>query len=180
MNLPVKIVLASVGSFLLYGVGLEVKDAPRAIRVPAGVALVRFGDLAGAALPEGAARPRPGDFLKVVPPSILKLDRQRVLVQGYMIPTVSADRKVREFLLVRSQASCCFGFPLRIGDVLEVRMTGRPAEPLKDRPVNVVGILHVQEHWAGASLGSLYQMDAESVSSASALPVRAPQAAGLE
>ena len=184
MNLPVKIALASLGSILLYGVGLEVKDAPRPVQVPAGVALVRFADLAGAVLPEDAARPRPGDFLKVVPPAIRKLDRQRVLVQGYMIPTVSADRMVREFLLVRSQASCCFGFPLQIGDVLEVRMTGRPAEPLKDRPVNVVGTFHVQERWVGTSLGSLYQMDAESVSSGSALPAlqlaRAPQAAGLE
>jgi len=184
MKLPVKIVLASLGSILLYGVGLEVKEAPRPVAVPAGVALVRFGDLAGAALPEGAARPRPGDFLKVVPRSVLALDRQRVLVQGYMIPTVSADRKVREFLLVRSQANCCFGFPLQIGDVLEVRMTGKPAEPLKDRPVNVVGIFHVQEHWAGTSLGSIFQMDADSVSSGSALPplepARSPQAGGLE
>jgi hypothetical protein len=184
MNLPVKIVLASLGSILLYGVGLEVKDAPRPVQVPAGVALVRFSDLAGAALPEGAAQPRPGDYIKVVPREVLKLDQQRVVVQGYMIPTVSADRMVREFLLVRSQANCCFGFPLQIGDVLEVRMTGRPAEPLKDRPVNVVGTFHVQEHWAGTSLGSLYQMDAESVSSGSTLPplklARTPQAGGLE
>ena len=28
-------------------------------------------------------------------------------------------------------------------------MTGQPAEPLMDRTVNVVGTLHVQEHWAG-------------------------------
>jgi hypothetical protein len=162
---------------------MEVKDAPKAPEVPAGVALVRFGELAGAALPD-TAKPRPGDYLKAVSPSILKLDRQRVLVQGYMIPTVSADQKVREFLLVRSQASCCFGFPLQISDMLEVRMAGKPAESLKDRPLNVIGTFHVREHWAGTSLGSIYQMDADSVTSGSmeppVQPARSPQSSGLE
>jgi len=85
---------------------------------------------------------------------------------------------------VRSQASCCFGFPLQIGDVLEVRMAGAAAEPLKDRPVNVIGTFHVRERWAGTSLGSLFQMDADSVASGSPLPpsqpASTPQAAGLE
>jgi hypothetical protein len=178
-----KIMLAGCGSILLYGVGLEVKDAPAAAQVPAGVTMLRFGDLSGAS-PVFPVQARPGDFLKAVPGPVRTLDRQRVLVQGYMIPTVTADRMVRQFLLVRSQASCCFGFPLQVSDMLEIRMTGKPSEPLMDRIVNVIGTFHVQEHWAGTSLGSLYQMDADSVVSGSPLPpvklTRASQASGLE
>jgi hypothetical protein len=101
-----------------------------------------------------------------------------------MIPTVTENHRVREFLLVRSQASCCFGFPPQISDVLEVRMTGASAQPLMDRIVNVVGQFHIQEHWAGRDLGSLYQMEADTVTSGSPLKplllARTPQSEGLE
>jgi len=183
MNLPGKIILASCGCVLLFGVGLEVKDAPAPVKVPAGVALVTFGDLAGA-MPADPARAGQGDYLKAVPRPVRALDRHRVLVQGFMIPTATEDHQVKEFLLVRNQASCCFGIPPTAADVLEIRMTGKPAEPLMDRIVNVTGTLHVQEHWAGPYLGSLYQMDAESVTSGSALRplklARSPQSNGLE
>jgi hypothetical protein len=184
MKLPVKIAFATLGSILLYGVGLEVKDGPAAVKVPAGVTLLGFGQLASGGLPEGAGPAKPGDFLKAVPRDVLKLDHQRVIIQGFMIPTVTADHLVKEFLLVRNQASCCFGFPPQISEVMEVRMTGKSAEPLMDRTVNVVGTFHVQEHWAGRDLGSLYQMEADSVSSGSSLRplklARSPQSYGLE
>jgi hypothetical protein len=184
MNLAAKIALASLVSILAYGVGLEVKDIPPAVKVPPGVTLVGFGELAGAALPEPGARAGRGDYLKAVPKSVLQLEGQRVLIQGFMIPTVTADHRVKEFLLVRNQASCCFGMPPQISEVLEVRMAAEPAEPLMDRTVNVIGQFHVQEHWAGPYLGSLYQLEGDSVTSGSALKplklARAPQANGLE
>jgi hypothetical protein len=184
MNLLIKITLACFGSIIAYGVGLEVRDAPPAVKVPPGVTLVGFGDLASARLPDPGGRARQGDYLKCVPKSILQLDRQQVLIQGFMIPTVTENHRVREFLLVRSQASCCFGFPPQISDVLEVRMTGAPAQPLMDRIVNVVGQFHIQEHWAGSDLGSLYQMEADTVTSGSPLKplllARTPQSEGLE
>ena len=183
MNLFGKIILGSLGSILLYGVGLEVKDAPAPVKVPAGVTLVTFGDLAGS-LPADPGQARQGDYLKAVPGPIRALDQKRVIIQGFMIPTVTDNHRVTEFLLVRNQASCCFGLPPQVSDVLEIRMTGQPAEPLMDRTVNVVGTLHVQEHWAGSYLGSLYQMEADSVTSGSALRplrlARSPQSTGLE
>ncbi|MDR3670089.1 MAG: DUF3299 domain-containing protein [Holophaga sp.] len=170
MNLLAKIVFASLACFLAYGVGLEVKDAPPAVQVPPGVTLVGFGDLAAARLPEAGAQVRRGDYLKALPRSIRDLDSQRVLIQGFMIPTVTENHQVKDFLLVRNQASCCFGFPLRVSEVLDVRMASGPAQPLMDRVVNVVGQLHIQEHWAGPFLGSLYQMEADSVTTGSAQP----------
>jgi len=181
MKLPGMILLAAIGSILLYGVGVEVALAPSAVKAAPGATLVSFGELAAASFPDQA---KPGEYLKRVPGSIRKLENQRVTIQGFMIPTQTADRKVSEFLLVRSQASCCFGMPPGVSDVLAIHMAGKPADPLMDRPVNVTGQLHVQEQWAGTSLSSLYQMEAECVASGSSLPplkqVRSPQSMGLE
>ena len=184
MNLPSKIAFASLASFLAYGVGLEVRDAPPSVKVPPGVTLVGFGDLAGAKLPEAGGRARQGDYLKALPKSIQQLDGQRVLIQGFMIPTVTEDHQVKDFLLVRNQASCCFGFPPQVSEVLDVRMASGAAQPLMDRVVNVIGHLHIQERWAGPFLGSLYQMEADTVTSGSPLKplllARTPQSEGLE
>ena len=175
--------LAALGGFLAYGVGREVAGLPASMKVPSGATLVTFGELGAVRLPDPGGHPGPGDYWKGVPRAIRRLDRQRVAIQGFMIPTLADRRGVEAFLLVRSQASCCFGLPPSYSDVLEVTMAGQPAEPIRDRVVDVVGRLHVQEHWAGPMLGSLFQMDAESVASGSALPLapaRAPQAQGLE
>jgi hypothetical protein len=178
------ILLAAVGGILAYSIGEEMLMAPRSMKAPPGATLVTFRDLAGIRLPDPGGHPGPGDYWKGVPQAVRSLDQQRVAIQGFMIPTRTDPKGVEAFLLVRSQASCCFGLPPSVTDVLEVRMVGQPAEPLRDRVVDVVGRLHVQEHWAGPMLGSLFQVDAERVTSASPLgaplPVRPPQAPGLE
>jgi hypothetical protein len=179
MNLPGKLVASLMGSCVIYAVGVEVSQTAPSAAVPFGVARVSFADL-GRALPADPERARAGDYLKAVPRAVLGRDQQRVLLQGFMIPTRVEDKGVREFLLVRNQASCCFGFPLQVTDMVVVRMTGRPAASLMDHTLAVVGRLHVQEHWSGACLGSLYQLDGESVTTESpALPLAAP-ARGLE
>jgi len=184
MNLPTKIALAAAACFLLLGLEREAAAAPAAARPPAGATLVSFGDLGGGSLPEDPAQARPGDYLKALPRAVRGLENQRVMIRGFMIPTQAQGREVRAFMLVRSQATCCFGWPLQVADVVETRMIGQPAAPLMDRVVNVVGRLHVQEHWVGPYLGSLFRLDAESAtSSAPALPLdpaRSPQARGLE
>ena len=177
-----KIFATAVAGALRLGLGLE--DRPAPARVPPGATLVSFWDLGGGGPLVDPARARPGDYLKAVPDRILKLDGRRVMIQGFMIPTQVQARAVREFMLVRSQANCCFGVPLQVADVVGVRMAGSPAEPLMDRVVSVVGRLHVQEHWTGPYLGALYQLDAESATAdGPARPLnlpRLPQAKGRE
>src|SRR5208282_4161701 len=108
--------------------------------------------------------PRPGEVLKRLPKSILALDARKVLIQGFMVPTrVVQDHQVVEFVLARSQASCCYGLPLQLCDLVEVRMAGQPANLMMDRVLTVIGSFHVRERWVGGYLGSIYQMDAESV-----------------
>lgn len=180
-HLPRHLFLAAVGGILAYAIGEEMVNRPRSMEAPPGATLITFGDLAKTRLPDPSLSPGPGDYRKGVPRSILDLDRQRVAIQGFMIPTRTGRRGVEAFLLVRSQASCCFGIPPTLSDVLDVHMVGNPADPLQDRVVNVVGRLHVQESWAGPMLGSLYQLDAEGVASASPLAGnRPPRAKGME
>jgi len=184
MRLAAKIILASAATVLLLGWGVASTEGPAPAQAPPGATLVSFWDLAGGVLPVDPAKARPGDYLKAVPGAIRRLDGQRVMIQGFMIPTQAQDRAVREFLLVRSQANCCFGAPLQVADLVAVRMAGTPAAPLMDRVVNVVGRLHVQERWTGQYLGALYRMDAESATSnAPARPLNLPRPAparGLE
>jgi hypothetical protein len=183
MKLPGVIVLVALSAILLYAVGIEVVEAPSRVKAPPGVTLVSFGDLTATKLP-ALGHGQHGAFLAGVPPTIRRLENQRVIIQGFMIPTLMDGSRVREFLLVRSQASCCFGLPPQLTDVLAVRMTGKPVEVLMDRPVNVIGTWHVQEQWAGDFVGSLFQLDGESVGSGSSLPplklARTPQSMGLE
>jgi hypothetical protein len=178
MNVTVKFLCAAMGSLLLFGVGTEVADRPPTVPVPPGVTRVDFGQLAGMEWPAGKGHP--GAYRAAVPKSVQALDGHEVLLQGFMIPTRTVDQKVAEFLLVRSQASCCFGMPPRLGEIVEVRMAAAPIDSRMDRVVAVVGRLHVQEHWTGSDLGSLYQMDGQQVlSSGGPHPLTAPPR-GLE
>jgi len=179
MNLPGKLVASLMGTCLVYAVGVEVAQTAPRVAVPMGVARISFADL-GRALPADPERARPGEYLRAVPRAVLGRDQQRVLLQGFMIPTRVEDKGVREFLLVRNQASCCFGFPLQVTDMVVVRMTGRPTQSLMDHTLAVVGRLHVQEHWNGPYLGSLYQMDGENVFTGSPAMPRSTPAQGLE
>jgi len=184
MNGAGKILLAVAAGLLLLGAGEEVVGIPPATRIPPGVTRVSFRDLAAGSLPQDPLGAREGDYRKALPQRILGLDGQRVAVEGFMIPTRRESRRVRDFLLVRNQASCCFGLPPRAGEVVEVHMAGVPADSLMDRTVTVVGRLQVHEHWTGGYLESIYQMEGEQVDSRfPAQPLGgtpAPQAGGLE
>lgn len=174
MKLSTKIFLLPIGCVLAYGIGLEIADTPRKVQAPPGVTATSFGDLSDFELPNNLDQRHPGDIAKRLPKSILDLDSKKVLIQGFMIPTRSENQKVKEFMLVRSQTSCCFGIPPQLYDVVEVNMADKSAEPLMDRVVTVIGKFHVKEHWAGQYLGSLYQLDAESVASASPFAIGSP------
>jgi hypothetical protein len=174
MKLSAKLLLLPIGCVLAYGIGLEVLDVPKKVKAPPGVTSTSFGDLSQFELPNKLDSLHPGEVLKRLPKSILELDAKQVLIQGFMIPTRMDDQKVAEFMLVRSQTSCCFGIPPQLYDVVEVRMAAKPVDSLMDRVVTVIGTFHVKEHWAGQYLGSLYQLDAERVASASPFALGTP------
>jgi hypothetical protein len=156
--------LLAAGCILAWGIIVEHSATSPRGAAPPGVIPTSFSELTDFELVSGFSERRPGDLMKRLPGSILRLDAKKVLIQGFMMPTrLGKDMQVMEFLLARSQASCCYGRPLQLNEVVEVRMTGHPARLMMDQVLSVIGIFHVRERWQGNVLGSIYQMDAEAV-----------------
>jgi len=95
--------------------------------------------------------------------SIRQLDGKEVAITGFMLPIRIHNKLVTEFMLLRTQTTCCFGIPPELNEVVEVLRIDHPSKVLMDAPITVVGRLHVKERWEGTFLGSIYQLDAERV-----------------
>jgi len=93
------------------------------------------------------------------------LNGKQVAVKGYMMPVeIEKDGDVRNFLLMRTRASCCFGAPLELTDFIEVRMkNGRKGKFLMDRTITVRGDLEVGARVENGEVTSLYRMAADEV-----------------
>jgi len=164
MKLSTKIILLALGIVLARGIAGRIADRPAKLQAPPGVTITSFAELSDFQLDAGFGERRPGDVLGRIPRPILALDARKVLIQGFMMPTrLAKGQQVKEFLLASSQASCCYGRPLQLYDVVEVRMAGQPARLMMDQVITVIGNLHVKEHWDGNFLGSIYQLDADAV-----------------
>ncbi len=57
----------------------------------------------------------------VFPPAVLALDGRKVLIRGFMLPSVDFQ-DIREFHLVRSLWGCCFGAPPRINELVRITL----------------------------------------------------------
>jgi len=123
-----------------------------------------FKVLAGFHLPEAVFKAKPGHVLGFVPGSIRNLNGKEVALTGFMLPIRIHDRLVTEFMLLRTQNTCCFGIPPELHEVVEVLKVNTPTKVFMDTPITVIGHLHVQERWEGTFLCSIYQMDADKVS----------------
>jgi hypothetical protein len=114
-------------------------------------------------LPQAIFKAKPGHVLQSIPASIRGMDGKEVSVTGFMLPIRIKNKLVTQFMLMRSQNTCCFGIPPELHEVVEVRNVKSPGKVLMDTPVTVSGRLHVKDRWEGDFLCSIYQMDAESV-----------------
>jgi hypothetical protein len=122
-----------------------------------------FKVLAGFHLPDAIFKAKPGHVLAFIPGSVRKLDGREVALTGFMLPIKIHNRLVTEFMLLRTQNTCCFGIPPELDEVVEVLKIDAPSKVQMDTPITVVGHLHVKERWEGTFLCSIYQMDAERV-----------------
>jgi hypothetical protein len=150
---------------LLFAAALALAPAPGAA-TPAGPATplaTSFKVLAGFHLPDAIFKAKPGHVLGFLPGGIRRLDGQEVSLSGFMLPVRIHNHLVTEFMLMRTQNTCCFGIPPELHEVVEVLKIDTPTKVLMDTPVTVVGRLHVKERWEGTFLCSIYQLDAEHV-----------------
>ena len=102
-------------------------------------------------------------YAKRVPSRLREKSGAKVAVEGFMIPTVvDENNKVKEFLLLPDQMSCCFGqSPEANGWVVVTASNG--VEVLMDRIIRVTGTLTVEERWDEEFFVGLYHMDCKDV-----------------
>ncbi len=96
------------------------------------------------------------------PDHIKALDDKPITISGYMIPGRIRNNKVRDFMLVRDLAGCCFGGAPNPDEWIDVVMTGEAeAEYLRYLPISVHGTLKLigEQDQEGYAVG-VYRMEA--------------------
>ena len=96
-------------------------------------------------------------------PRVTELERQRVRIRGYILPSFQQSG-LTQFVLVRDNQECCFGPGAALHDCVVVRMQpGRTAD-FSIRPVAVEGRFRVEELRGpdGRHL-AIYALDGEQV-----------------
>jgi hypothetical protein len=96
-----------------------------------------------------------------IPDSIKALNEKEVAITGFMMPLMVHEGKAVEFLILKSQATCCYGTPPGLNDYVSVHMSGNGVKPVADKLVTISGILHVGEIRQNRVLTGIYRMDGD-------------------
>ena len=102
-------------------------------------------------------------YSKRVPKRLRSKTGANVAVEGFMLPTVvDENNKVKEFLLLPDQMSCCFGqTPEANGWVVVSARDG--VEVLMDQIIRATGTLTVEERWDEEFFVGLFHLDCEDI-----------------
>lgn len=102
-------------------------------------------------------------YSKRVPKRLREKTGASVAVEGFMLPTVvDENNKVKEFLLLPDQMSCCFGqTPEANGWVVVSAQDG--VEVLMDQIIRATGTLTVEERWDEEFFVGLFHLDCEEI-----------------
>lgn len=102
------------------------------------------------------------DGLLGMPEPIEQLDGSQVLMTGFMLP-IDEVENIREFLLVQSLWSCCYGQPPDINGIVRVVMKGDARIDYQFDPIKVVGKFEVSATTEDGYCVDIYQLYADSV-----------------
>lgn len=103
------------------------------------------------------------NVLERVPPVIRSLDGQRVRIAGFMLPTHVDNGKVTDFLLLRSQLTCCYGIQPAPNEWVVVTVPGKGVPQKMDVPLTIYGVLHVGPMFEEHAFTGLYRLECEKV-----------------
>jgi hypothetical protein len=102
------------------------------------------------------------DGLKGMPKRIKELSGKKVLMTGFMLP-IDEVQNIKEFLLVQSLWSCCYGQPPDIHGIVRVVMPkGRTTDYFFD-PLKVIGTFKVESTVMEGYCVDIYQLHVESL-----------------
>ncbi len=102
------------------------------------------------------------DGLKGMPEPVKKMDGKTVLMTGFMLP-IDEVENIKEFLLVQSMWSCCFGQPPDINGIVRVVMKGDKRINFKYDPIKVTGQFKVVAAYEDGYCIDIYQLHADEV-----------------
>jgi hypothetical protein len=102
------------------------------------------------------------DGLKGMPKRIKELSGKKVLMTGFMLP-IDEVQNIKEFLLVKSLWSCCYGQPPDIHGIVRVVMPkGKTTDYFFD-PLKVVGTFKVEATVMDGYCVDIYQLHVDSL-----------------
>ena len=97
-----------------------------------------------------------------IPASLQALDGKQVTMAGFLLPLYEFDN-IKEFNLVASHWSCCFGVPPGLSGWVHVKLApGHAGLRNTTEPLRVTGTMQVKEHLEAGYVVSIYSlMDAK-------------------
>jgi hypothetical protein len=102
------------------------------------------------------------DGLKGMPKRVKELDGKKVLMTGFMLP-IDEVQNIKEFLLVKSLWSCCYGQPPDIHGIVRVVMPkGKRTDYFFD-PLKIVGTFKVEATMLDGYCVDIFQLEVESL-----------------
>lgn len=102
------------------------------------------------------------DGLKGMPKRVKDLDGKKVLMSGFMLP-IDEVQNIKEFLLVQSLWSCCYGQPPDINGIVRVVMPKTKTTDYFFDPLKVIGRFKVEATVIDGYCVDIYQLDVESI-----------------
>ena len=96
-----------------------------------------------------------------IPEAIKKLDGKLVRIRGFMMPVTETAGKTTEFMITRSQPSCCFGGATGPTEFVTVKVSGKGFDEDMYDPVAIEGTLHVGVTVESGYVTGLYTMDGQ-------------------
>ena len=102
------------------------------------------------------------DALKGMPKRIKDLTGKKVLMTGFMLP-IDEVQNIKEFLLVQSLWSCCYGSPPDIHGIVRVVMPkGKTTDYFFD-PLKIIGTFKVEATMMDGYCVDIYQLHVDSL-----------------
>lgn len=102
------------------------------------------------------------DGLKGMPKRVKKLSGQKVLMTGFMLP-IDEVQNIKEFLLVESLWSCCYGQPPDIHGIVRVVMPKDKTTDYFFDPLKLIGTFKVEATMMDGYCVDIFQLHCESL-----------------
>lgn len=97
------------------------------------------------------------DGVTSVNPDVLKIDKQKVFLKGYMYPTRQTE-DLQSFILVKDNGQCCFGGQPDVKDMVLVEMQGDKRADFYAGLVSVAGEFLAEAPTQAGELRPVYQL----------------------